>query len=278
MIEGSAENDALISLLGWYLAMGVDGVVDDAPHDRFAARSPPVSAPLVTQERGAPQERGANQERIAAPDMPLPSDALVQNAQEKAQSAGDLAALETALATLPGLSLATTARMIAASGPAEAELLIWGGAPDTDDERSGEMFAGPAGRLLDAMLRAIGLTRAAVHLAYLVPWRPPGNRPPTPLELALCLPFARRRIALMKPHVMLCLGERAAQPLLASTEPIGRLRGRWLSYADEAEARKLLVTFSPAYCLSQPLQKRRVWADLQMVAQALEDGGARSRS
>ena len=119
------------------------------------------------------------------------------------------------------------------------------------------------------MLRAIGLDRGTAYLANLMPWRPPGARPPTPLELALCLPFARRHVALAAPEILVCLGERAAQPLLDKTESLTRLRGRWLTFEGEARTVRALATFSPDYLLSQPLQKRRAWADLQMLAAAL---------
>ena len=186
------------------------------------------------------------------------------------EAADSLEALAAALAAQPGLALAASARMIFAAGTPGAPLMLIGAAPGSDDERQGEAFAGPAGRLLDAMLRAIGLSRTDAYLANVVPWRPPGNRPPTPLELALCLPYARRHIALAAPRVILCLGERAAQPLLGTDDPISRLRGRWLAYEGRDMTVKLLASFSPVHLLSQPLQKRRAWADLQMLRRGLD--------
>jgi DNA polymerase len=156
--------------------------------------------------------------------------------------------------------------------------MLIGAAPGSDDERQGEAFAGPAGRLVDAMLAAIGLTRDSVYLANLIPWRPPGNRPPTPLEAGLCLPFARRHIALARPEIILCLGERAAQLLLLDTkETLSRLRGRWHDYPGADGPIRLAVTFSPDYLLSQPLQKRRAWRDLLDVARALESSQPSAR-
>ena len=120
------------------------------------------------------------------------------------------------------------------------------------------------------MLASIGLSRANAYLAHVIPWRPPGNRPPAPLEAALCLPFTRRHITLANPDLILCLGERTAQLLLGTKEPLARLRGRWLTYEDGATPIKTAVTFSPDYLLGQPLQKKRAWLDLLAFAKMLE--------
>jgi len=260
---------ALEGLLRWYAAMGVDSCVDEVPHDRFV----PIEAPpQPTREAAtAPARRAPGRPQAdRAPAAPLSSDALVAQAESLAAGAETLDDLRSRWESLPGCGLAATAtRMIFAGGQPGARVMLVGGAPNSDDERQGQAFAGASGRLLDAMLGAIGLDRTQIYLATVIPWRPPGNRPPTPLELGLCLPFARRHIALAAPAVLVCLGERAAQPLLGTRDPITRLRGRWLSFEGETTTRKTLVTFSPDYLLKQPLQKRRVWADLLMLAAEL---------
>lgn len=273
---GDGDDDVLAfeSLLRWYVAMGVDAPLDEAPHDRFVALTAPSAEPRLPagrspESRPTPAEPAAVRRGPAAP-TDLGADDLVRHAQAAAEGAGDLAELRDAWAAVPGCSLAATAaNMIFSGGNPAAALMLVGGAPDAEDERTGEAFSGSGGRLLDAMLRAIGLDRAGVYLANVVPWRPPGKRAPTPLELALCLPFARRHIELAKPALIVCLGERAAQPLLGTRDPISRLRGRWLSYEGAAGTVKTLVTFSPDYLIGQPLQKRRAWADLLMVATEL---------
>ncbi len=264
---------ALESLLRWYQAMGVDASIDEEPHDRFgsldaqpAARPAPVTgtAPIPpTSPMPSPPRR------VSATGS-TNAEALIRQAEALAAEATTLEQLFARLETLPGCTLAQTAtKMIAAAGTPGARVMLIGAAPEADDERHGDAFAGKHGALLDAMMRAIDLGRAEVHLANLIPWRPPGARAPTPLELALCLPFARRHIALADPALLVCLGERAAQPLLGSRDPISRLRGRWLSFEGDAKTVKTLVTFAPDYLLKQPLQKRRAWADLQMLAAAL---------
>lgn len=266
-----APRAALESLLRWYAEMGVDGAIDETPHDRFAA---PVPPPVRREARPSPAARTAPVPAATSlaslPDAAGTSaDALIREACARAAAADGIEALHDAFASQPGLGIGAAARMIFAGGVPGARLMLVGAAPDSDDERQGEIFAGPAGRLMDAMLKAIGLDRRGVYLTHVVPWRPPGNRPPTPLELSLCLPFVRRHISLAAPEMILCLGERAAQPLLGSSDPISRLRGRWLTYEGDESTTKLLATFSPAYLLSQPLQKRRAWLDLQMVRDAL---------
>ena len=262
---------ALEGLLRWYLAMGVDTPIDEVAHDRFVA---PTGSP---EERGRGEGKGTlprgqapavTKSRVTPPLEPSASaDTLIKNAEALAAGATTLEDLRDAFATLPGCNLAATAsRMIFSGGTPGTPVMLMGGAPDTDDERQGEAFAGANGRLLDAMLRAIGLDRKTVYLANVIPWRPPGNRAPTPLELALCLPFTRRHIALAAPSLLVCLGEKAAQPLLDTKEPISRLRGRWMSHEGETTTVKTLVTFSPEYLMKQPLQKRRAWADLRMLA------------
>lgn len=251
---------ALESLLRWYLAMGVDASILDTPSDRFRELS------AVQTGEKSPVSRQAD---IASnPALAVPPTAAT--ADEIAARCRSLDELQAAWAEAPGCGLAASAtHMIFSGGHAGSRVMIFGGAPDSDDERDGNAFAGSKGRLLDAMLRAVELTRDDVYLANVVPWRPPGNRAPTPLELDACLPFVRRHIELASPSILVCLGERAAQPLLGTTDPIGRLRGRWFSYEGPTSTTRALVTFSLESLLNQPLQKRRAWQDLMTLAAAL---------
>ena len=258
---------ALEGLLRWYAAMGVDTALDEAPHNRFETPAPPAALPRVAPARAdiAPRDQAAAARTVSRLSDGARADDLVAEAERLAAEAVDLRDLEARWASVPGCTLKNASRLIPAHLPTGAGLMLVGGAPGEDDERGGTIFAGAAGRLLDAMLRAIGLDRERVGLGHVVPWRPPGNRAPTPLELSLCLPFCRRQIALAEPRVLLCLGDKAAQPLLATRDPLSRLRGRWLSFEGEATTVKTLVTFAPGFLLVQPLQKRRAWSDLLMV-------------
>ncbi len=261
---------ALEGLLRWYAAMGVDSALDEVPHDRFVAPPPPSAPRVAPATAGTPPVR-----QMAMTAAQRPAETLVAEAEALAAGAADLADLQARWATVPGCTLAASSRMIPALIPPGATLMLVGGAPGEDDERGGAIFAGAPGRLLDAMLRAIGLARADVALAHVVPWRPPGGRLPSTLELALCLPFARRQIALAAPQVLLCLGERAAQPLLATRDTVTRLRGRWLAHEGDAVTVKTLTTFAPEFLLKQPLMKRRAWTDLLMLEAELQSFGPR---
>jgi len=164
-------------------------------------------------------------------------------------------------------------------GPRRADWLVIGEAPGAEEDRRGEPFVGAAGQLLDAMLRAIGLDRTRnVYIANVLKSRPPGNRDPKPEEVAACMPYLVRQIALLRPKIMLAVGRIAAQNLLATDAPLGRLRGR-VHYFGELNT-PLVVTYHPAYLLRTPGDKRKAWEDLkfarnlyqQLTPAALTDG------
>nr|VFJ61893.1 MAG: DNA polymerase [Candidatus Kentron sp. DK] len=157
-------------------------------------------------------------------------------------------------------------------GNRTADWMLIGEAPGADEDRQGEPFVGRAGRLLNAMLEAIGLSRDEVYIANILKCRPPNNRDPAPAEALACEPFLLRQIALIKPRIILAVGRIAAQNLLASTTPIGQMRGRRYTFRDTGIP--LVVTYHPAYFLRSPTQKRRGWEDL-LFAQTVCDSAAR---
>ncbi|HRX89032.1 MAG TPA: uracil-DNA glycosylase [Steroidobacteraceae bacterium] len=161
-------------------------------------------------------------------------------------------------------------------GARRARWLIVGEAPGAEEDRRGEPFVGRAGKLLDSMLRAIGLSRETVFIANVLKCRPPGNRDPKPEEVTECLPYLHRQIALIQPQVILAVGRIAAQNLLGTDAPLGRLRGRVYSFGTRPTP--LIVTYHPAYLLRAPAEKRKAWADLkfaQATLQATADAGGR---
>jgi DNA polymerase len=164
-------------------------------------------------------------------------------------------------------------------GPRRSDWLVIGEAPGAEEDRRGEPFVGAAGQLLDAMLRAIGLDRRQnVYIANVLKSRPPNNRDPRPEEVAACLPFLARQIALLRPKIMLAVGRIAAQNLLATDVPLGRLRGRVHHFGELNTP--LVVTYHPAYLLRTPADKRKAWEDLkfartlyqQLTQEPLNDG------
>lgn len=149
-------------------------------------------------------------------------------------------------------------------GALEAEWMVIGEAPGAEEDRRGEPFVGRAGRLLDAMLRAIGLSRESnVYIANILKCRPPANRDPRPEEIAACLPYLHRQIARVRPRLLLAVGRIAAQNLLGTDAPLGRLRGRLHHFGEHNVP--LVVTYHPAYLLRSPANKRKAWEDLQFA-------------
>jgi len=171
---------------------------------------------------------------------------------------------------------ATRTQGVFGVGPKRADWLVIGEAPGAEEDRRGEPFVGAAGQLLDAMLRAIGLDRRSnVYIANILKSRPPGNRDPRPEEVAACLPYLERQIALLQPKIMLAVGRIAAQNLLGTDAPLGRLRGRVHHLG--ARGTPLVVTYHPAYLLRMPGDKRKAWEDLKFARslyQQMTEGNA----
>lgn len=154
-------------------------------------------------------------------------------------------------------------RTVFGVGNRSARWLVVGEAPGAEEDRQGEPFVGRAGKLLDAMLLATGLRREEVFIANVLKCRPPDNRNPAPDEVAQCLPYLERQIALLKPTILLAVGSVAAQNLLATDVPVGRLRGRVHAFGNARTP--VVVTYHPAYLLRSPGEKRKVWEDLKFA-------------
>jgi len=162
---------------------------------------------------------------------------------------------------------ATRTQTVFGVGDRGSDLLVVGEAPGAEEDRQGEPFVGRAGQLLNSMLRAMGTPRANVYIANLLKCRPPGNRDPAVEEVACCQPYLQRQIELLKPRLVLAVGRIAAQNLLATEQPIGKLRGAVHGYG--AAGIPLVVTYHPAYLLRSPTQKRAAWTDLSFARREL---------
>lgn len=163
---------------------------------------------------------------------------------------------------------ATRTQTVFGTGNHSAEWLLIGEAPGADEDRQGEPFVGRAGQLLTEMLRAAGLERDEVYITNILKCRPPNNRDPQPDEVASCRGYLERQIELIKPRLILAVGRIAAQNLLQTDTPVGRLRGRVHHYGTAGIP--LVVTYHPAYLLRSPLEKRKSWDDLQLAMQVLD--------
>jgi len=160
--------------------------------------------------------------------------------------------------------------LVFGAGNPQARVVLVGEAPGREEDLRGYPFVGEAGQLLEKILLAMNLSRETVYICNVIKCRPPGNRDPKPDEIAACEPFLKQQLALIKPEIIITLGRFAAQTLLKTTAPIGRLRGQWREY----EGIALMPTFHPAYLLRNPSGKRPVWEDMKLVMQQL-DGQAK---
>jgi uracil-DNA glycosylase family 4 len=273
-------------LLAFYRDAGADALLAEDAIDRMAdpaAASFSVEGPTAKQ----PDEREnlrlasnvtvrsrapvGDEERniLAQPALP-PPDVAAMAAREAAANAKDLDELRSLLENFQGCGLrATATQLVFADGNPQAHVMFVGEAPGYEEDISGRPFVGRSGKLLDRMMEAIGLDRTKAYIANVVPWRPPGNRTPTPQETAICLPFIRRQIELADPDILVCLGQPATQTLLVTQQGITKTRGRWFKFDTGKREIRAMATLHPAYLLRQPLQKRLAWRDFLALKKAL---------
>ncbi len=259
-------------LLAFYLEAGVDCALTDEPVNRLA--DPDVApAPPKAEPHEAAVPRTLMQAPVPAPraDAVLAPDVAISSAREAARTAPTLEALRALLENFDGCALKHTAtRLVFADGNPQARVMFVGEAPGRDEDTEGLPFVGRSGKLLDRMIAAIGLDRSKAYIANVIPWRPPGNRTPTPQETQICLPFIQRQIELVNPDVLVTLGNPSTQTLLQTREGIMRTRGKWFDYDTGTRTIRAIATFHPAYLLRSPSYKRMSWQDLRAIAKALE--------
>ncbi len=277
------------ALLEWYVEMGADEAIGDAETNWFAAseaalapvsraENAPASAPPAAQ---APSAAQVQRPVSAAPAQARPR-ALASGAEpatDKAASAlagaaQSLEELRGALESLEGFPLKVTAtNLVFGEGVETPDVMFIGEAPGADEDRQGRPFVGASGRLLDRMMASIGLDRAEnAYITNILPWRPPGNREPTAAEIAICQPFIRRHIALVRPRIIVPVGGTAAKALLDQRQGIMRLRGRRFEFADpDIElALPAVPLFHPAFLLRSAGQKALAWRDLLTIKQIIQ--------
>ena len=283
----------LIAYLDFHVEAGADAALDEQPHDRFG--EPDSPAPTLRAPRRAAPPRAVEPPVVAVanslvppPGAPPPvmaprtfgraasaqPDEAASDARARARQAKSLEELERILADFDACTLRFTAKnLVFGDGNPEARVMFLGEAPGADEDRIGKPFMGRSGQLLDKMMKAVGLDRTSAYIGNIVPWRPPGNRNPTPQEVAVCRPFVERQIELVDPDIIVCLGAPATQTLTGSKDGILRTRGRLFPYTLPNREVKLLATLHPAFLLRQPVQKRLAWRDFRAL-RALIDGTA----
>ncbi|MBA9082520.1 MULTISPECIES: uracil-DNA glycosylase [Bartonella] len=273
----SEQTQCLISykeLLSFYKESGVDAALNDTPIDRF-------SQSAILEQKSKQAVDISHHKQTSQPiklhnKQPHNLDNKIHDtlsAIEMAKNAHTLDELKSALLAFNGCSLKLTAKNTCFSdGTAGSPLMLIGEAPGRDEDIQGIPFVGKAGMLLNKILASIGLTRKNVYIANTIPWRPPGNRTPTPREVALCRPFIERQIELANPRVLIALGGTAAQFLTGAQGGIIRIRGKWQIYESANNVKiPVMPTFHPAYLLRTPSQKKLTWMDFLEVKDRLNN-------
>ncbi|PWE32303.1 uracil-DNA glycosylase [Maritimibacter sp. 55A14] len=259
-MESGLDFHDMKALLEWQVEMGATEAIGETPVNRYDVPGE-APKPKAAALAAAPAS--------AAQDGPDP----VETARRMAAGATDLEALRAAVAAFDLCDLKRGARnTVFADGNPHARVMVIGEAPGRDEDIAGLPFVGRAGRLLDRMFAAIGLSRGgegaeALYITNIMPWRPPQNREPAPVEIAMMLPFVERHVALAAPEVIVLMGNTACQGMLGR-KGITRLRGTWT----EAAGHPAMPMFHPAYLLRNPAAKREAWADLLEIRARLAEG------
>ena len=267
-------------LLSFYSEAGIDVALQDEPVNRFA--TPEVQTPSATPEvakgvenrsvpsagtdRPAPAPPVSAGTRGGFEPKAVPDAQAVEAAEQLAAKAQSLEELHQAIAQFDRCNLRFSARTtIVGEGPSDADLMIIGDLPEASEDEHGQPFVGMEGQLLDKMLHAIGLERSALFLTCALPWRPPGKRAPTPIEIEICRPFLLRQMELVSPSVVLMMGSMGAHLVLKSKGKVNTLRGKWMNHQIGDKSVDALVTFHPNHLLANPLQKKWAWRDLLLL-------------
>lgn len=262
--------DAAKSLLAFWADAGVTTAYAAEPIDRLEQGRERLKAPARPAPHSPPSADPVQIPLGAglAPDLAR----AVGEAQALAAAAPDLVALEAAIASFEGCALrySGASRAVFARGRPGAPVMIIGEGPGAEEDARGEPFVGRAGKLLDRMIAAAGLSDQ-VFITNTVFWRPPGNRTPSPAEQAVCAPFLERAIVLARPQVLLLVGAASAKSVLKRNEGILSLRGRWCEWRAEHDSIVLpaLPTLHPAFLLRQPQAKKKAWMDFLSLAERL---------
>jgi DNA polymerase len=276
---------AALDALRFYDEAGVDIALEEEPVDRFAASADQtrnVAPDKCGESIGEPRQASKPADppkKSPPPDSPpaaaaaIPSKASVMAAREAASGAQTLDELAASLAAFEGCNLRNTAtNLVFADGNPEARIMFVGEAPGREEDLQGLPFVGRSGQILDRMLAAIGLDRSTAYIANVIPWRPPGNRTPTPQETEICRPFIERQIQLADPDILVLLGGAAAKTLLQTSEGILRMRGKWREFDTGRRTIRAMASLHPAYLLRQPPQKKLAWRDFLAIRDALDEG------
>ena len=285
--QDGASQAELIAMLRWHVDMGVDLAVGDEPRNYFAESAAKAAQKPAETPRGEPESpRPARIAPRLAPEpvqlrappagpLTLAPDEAVAQARALAEGAQTLEELTAALAGFEGCVLKRSAsHLVFAETAPGARIIFVGDVPGEQDDREGRVLFGSPGLLFDAMLKSVGLQREHIGIVHTVPWRPPGNRDVHAHEIAACLPFLQRYLALVAPALVVTLGGLPAQHLLGAKEPLMRIRGKWFELSlPGSQTIPALAMLHPDYLLKAPAAKRHAWSDLRALRRMLSEKG-----
>lgn len=279
----------LAALLHFHAEAGVEWLLEQDPVDRFAefaqakaargntgsqavqktqtVAQNDTSRPSTNRDTSSPPGSRMAAAPAAVPQMAIPDEQAIAEARLAAESARSLAELKSAMEAFSGCNLRNSARnMVFTDGNPSSGIMVIGPMPNGDDDREGIPFSGKQGQMLDRMLAAIGLDRTSVLLTNVIPWRPPGNRVPSPRETDICRPFIERQIVLAEPRHLLILGNFAGRFFFGGNDTIHHMRGEWRDISVGGPVGGLtipaLATLHPQDLMSAPASKRLAWQDL----------------
>ena len=260
------------ALLEWHLAAGVDETIDTTATNYFALKPQPAPQLSIVTPAANPITNTAPKIDPSKTPLHLAPASASLAARELADNCKTIEELEEAVRKFDGCAIKKTAtKTVFSDGNQEAQIMLIGEAPGAQEDIQGIPFCGASGQLLDKMLLSIGLDRTKVYISNTIFWRPPGNRQPSEMELATCLPFVEKHIALVAPKLLILSGGTATNSLLKKDQSISRLRGKLYEYSNAyiESPVKTAIIYHPSYLLRQPLHKKQAWQDLLMIKQFL---------
>ncbi len=258
-------------MLRLQIEWGADEALGEMPQDRLAPQPVAADRPAPEPQRARPQSAGP--QITPASGQVQVARGQVAQAQEAAAAAGSVEALLAAMQDFTACPLRDTAgHTLLPAGDPLSRLMLVGEVPDAEEDRAGHAFAGAPGALLDRMLSSIGLSRAQMLCMALIPWRPPGDRKVSPLEMATCLPFLHRLVILAEPKHLLLLGVRPTRVFAGEDQSLGRVRGRWrpVTIPGKDLVIRALPMRHPSYLLANPMARREAWQDLLLLRTTLD--------
>lgn len=255
-----------VKALEWFVEAGVKDLIADKPRSYFEAMQTTPQIKAENQEMAKPQKIQAPISNIKTPMVSASLSEAIAEARKLADNAQTLAELRAAVEGFNGLAIKKTAnKTVFCDGNPDTGVMVVGEAPGADEDVQGIPFCGMSGQLLDKVLWSIRLNRKdGFYITNTLFWRPPGNRKPTPEELAICEPFLEKHIALAKPKILLLVGATAVTGVLKSSDSMGKLRGKVFHYKNRYMDYdcKVMVTYHPSFLLRSPLNKRLAWEDM----------------